>query len=174
MFAMSACWKVKTWTKAVIATDKATDNTIDKTTDKTTDKATDKTIDKTTDKNDQDVKRERSFVGSMRVGLLLVGVGVVVFLGVATIATKDGTWTHPLHDVTSGPLRWMPSGLVGDAIPMVVDGTSSEPLLTRWHSLESTMVMRRKTTTQKLWRTSWWDRWWVQHLASRRRLLVAC
>ncbi|CAK4725108.1 unnamed protein product, partial [Aphanomyces euteiches] len=158
MFAMSACWKVKTWTKAVIATDKATDNTIDKTTDKTTDKATDKTIDKTTDKNDQDVKRERSFVGSMRVGLLLVGVGVVVFLGVATIATKDGTWTHPLHDVTSGPLRWMPSGLVGDAIPMVVDGTSSEPLLTRWHSLESTMVMRRKTTTQKLWRTSWWDR----------------
>ncbi|KAH9105466.1 hypothetical protein AeMF1_018723, partial [Aphanomyces euteiches] len=109
MFAMSACPKVKTWSTAVIATDKATD--------------------KVTDKNDQDVKREQWSVGRMSVvGLLLVGVGVLVFLGVTTIATKDGTLTHPLHDVTSGPLPWMPSGLAGDAIPMVVDGTSSEPL----------------------------------------------
>ncbi|KAH9148337.1 hypothetical protein AeRB84_008274, partial [Aphanomyces euteiches] len=95
MFAMSACPKVKTWSTAVIATDKATD------------------------KNDQDVKREQWSVGRMSVvGLLLVGVGVLVFLGVTTIATKDGTLTHPLHDVTSGPLPWMPSGLAGDAIPM--------------------------------------------------------
>ncbi|KAG9404737.1 hypothetical protein AC1031_021936 [Aphanomyces cochlioides] len=76
MVAMSACWKVKTWTKAVV----------------------------TTDKNDQDVKRERSFVGPMHVGLLLVGLGVLVSLGVATIATKDSSLTHPLHYVTSGPL----------------------------------------------------------------------
>ncbi|CAK4618913.1 unnamed protein product [Aphanomyces euteiches] len=58
------------------------------------------------DKNDQDVKRKRWSVRRMSVfGLLVVSVTVVVLLCVATIAINDGTVTHPLHDVTSGPLR---------------------------------------------------------------------